>query len=203
MIHLGKSAALCLLILALALLSGSLCARTLTDGLGRQVEIPDRVERVICSGPGCLRLLTYLRAQDMAVAVDDIEKKTSIFDARPYALANPQFRDLPLFGEFRGNDNPELIVSLNPQPQVIFKTFAGIAQDPGELEKKTGLPVITLNYGDLGARRMDLDQSFLIMGQVLGREERAREVISFIDGQIGDLRSRTAETASAGYSRPL
>jgi len=33
-------------------------ARTITDGLGRAVDIPERVERAICSGAGCLRLLT-------------------------------------------------------------------------------------------------------------------------------------------------
>ena len=183
-----------LLMLSLALLPVTLCARTVTDGLGRQVEIPDKVERVICSGPGCLRLLVYLQARDTAVGVDDIEKKSSIFDARPYALANPRFRELPLIGEFRGNDNPELIATLDPRPQVMFKTFIGAAQDPSELEGKIGMPVVVLNYGDLGARRQDLDQSLLLMGQVLGREQRAREVISFMDSLVADLRQRTADS---------
>jgi iron complex transport system substrate-binding protein len=49
--------------------------RTLTDAVRREVKLPDRIERVICSGAGCLRLLTYLQAQNLIVAVDDIEKR--------------------------------------------------------------------------------------------------------------------------------
>ncbi|MGE4191746.1 MAG: iron ABC transporter substrate-binding protein, partial [Pseudodesulfovibrio sp.] len=38
-------------------------ARSVTDAGGKVVEIPDAVERVICSGSGSLRLLTYLQGQ--------------------------------------------------------------------------------------------------------------------------------------------
>jgi ABC-type Fe3+-hydroxamate transport system substrate-binding protein len=86
--------------------------RTIIDKTGRKVTVPVNVNRVICSGPGALRLLTYLRAQNLIVAVDDIEVKRNRFDARPYALANPEFETYPIFGEFRGFDNPELILSL-------------------------------------------------------------------------------------------
>ncbi len=82
-------------------------ARTITDAAGRTVSIPDSVNRVICSGPGCLRLLTYLQAEDRAVAVDDIETRRGSFDARPYALVHPEFKSMPIFGEFRGHDNPD------------------------------------------------------------------------------------------------
>jgi ABC-type Fe3+-hydroxamate transport system substrate-binding protein len=86
--------------------------RTIIDKAGRKVTVPVNVNRVICSDPGALRLLTYLRAQNLIVAVDDIEVKRNRFDARPYALANPEFTTHPIFGEFRGFDNPELILSL-------------------------------------------------------------------------------------------
>jgi iron complex transport system substrate-binding protein len=109
----------CLLVLIL-LIPGLAKARTVSDAMGRSVNLPDDVRRVICSGTGCLRLLTYMQAQDLAVAADDIESRRNRFDARPYALANPQLKDLPVFGQFRGQDNPELILTLDPQPQVIF-----------------------------------------------------------------------------------
>jgi iron complex transport system substrate-binding protein len=90
--------------------------RVITDAVGRQVEIPETVEHVICSGPGALRLLTYLDTQDNIVAVDDMEKQRPQFDARPYALAHPQLKDYPIFGEFRGHDQPERILTLNRYP---------------------------------------------------------------------------------------
>ncbi len=168
--------------------------RTLTDVTGRTHQIPKEIRHAICSGSGCLRLLTYLRAEDRVVAVDDIEKRRQTFDARPYALANQQFKKLPLFGAFRGRDNPELILAIEPQPQVIFKTYGtAMGYDPLELEAKTGIPVIVLDYGDLGALRPKLYQSLRIMGTALGKEKRAEAVIEFIAFHIAELQRRTRD----------
>ena len=135
--------------------------------------------------------LSYLDCQDRIVAVDDMEKRHSRFDARPYAMANPQFRQYPIFGEFRGHDHPELILTLNPQPQVIFKTFAAMGHDPAELEQKTGIPVVVLEYGDLGKHRLQLYQALRTMGRVLAAEQRAEAVIAFFEENIHLLDERT------------
>jgi iron complex transport system substrate-binding protein len=166
-------------------------SRTIADAAGRVVSVPDPVEHVICSGPGALRLLTYLTAQDQIVAVDDIETKRRGFDARPYAIANPQFKNYPIFGEFRGFDNPELILALEKHPQVIFKTFASMGHDPVELQEKTGIPTVILEYGNLGRYRPKLIKSLRIMGEVVGKADRAEAVIEFFDAAIKDLESRT------------
>lgn len=166
--------------------------RSITDGYGHAVAIPEKVERVICSGPGCLRLLVYLQAQGLAVAVDDIEGKRSSFDARPYALANPQLKALPVFGQFRGQDNPERILTLPKAPQVILKTSPEMGMNPQELERKTGIPVVALNYGDLGKKRQDFYAALRIMAQVAQRQERAEALIRFFDAHIADLGRRVA-----------
>jgi len=164
---------------------------TVVDGLGRSVTVPYDPEHVICSGPGCLRLLVYLQAQDRAVAVDDMEGRRSTFEARPYFLANPWLAELPVFGEFRGHDNPELILALDPQPQVIFKTFPLMGTDPVELEEMTGIPVVVLEYGVMWPDRADFDRSLRTMALIVDRGERAEEVIAFIDSTISDLARRT------------
>ncbi|MDD3310500.1 iron ABC transporter substrate-binding protein [Pseudodesulfovibrio sp.] len=182
------------LVLVLAMAAAALAGeRAVEDGRGKSVVIPDKVERVICSGPGSLRLLTYLQAQDRIVAVDDIETRRRAFDARPYSIANPQFRKMPVFGEFRGHDNPELILTLDPQPQVILKTYPTMGHDPDELARKTGIPVVTLNYGNLFSYKKDLFRSLRIVGEVVGKEERAGAVIAYMQGLIDDLRQRTAD----------
>lgn len=173
-------------------------ARVVTDSAGRKVEIPEKVERVICSGPGSLRLLTYLRSQDLIIAVDDIETRRRRFDARPYALANPGFKKYPIFGEFRGFDNPELILSLEKQPQVILKTYATMGHDPVELQEKTGIPVVVLEYGNLGTHREKMFQSLRIMGEVVGKRDRAEQVISFFESAIADLAARTTDVPDSG-----
>ena len=186
---------LCLLAVCTLLCTAPIEARQVVDAAGRTVIVPDTVRRVICSGSGCLRLLTYLQAQDLAVAVDDIEGKHSRFDARPYGLANPQFRTLPVFGGFRGQDNPELILTLDPAPQVIFKmvgTGRGTSGlDPDELQGRTGIPVVALRVGNLHERRSELSAALRLMGAVLGREARAEAVLTFFDRTMADLQGRT------------
>lgn len=165
---------------------------SIVDSLERQVTVPEKVEKVICSGSGCLRLLVYLQAQDKIVGVDSIEARKSPFDARVYALANPQFKNYPVFGEFRGFDNPELILALPKLPQVIFKTYSTSGTNPVELQQKTGIPVIVLNYGDLGVNKEEFYNSLKIMAKVVGKEKRAQELIDYIENTISDLHKRTA-----------
>lgn len=172
---------------------------TITDGAGREVTVPATIEHVVCSGSGSLRYLTYLGAQDRIVGVDDIEKREQPMDARPYFLANPQFKDYPLIGEFRGFDDPEKILAL--QPDVIFKTYATSGYDPDELQQKTGIPVVVLNYGDLSFHRDDFYQSLRTMGKVLGTDDHAEEVIAFFDERIADLDARTKDIPDSEKSR--
>ena len=176
-------------------------ARTIVDVQERSNDIPEKVTRVICSGSGCLRLLTYLQGQNLVVAVDDIESRRSQFDARPYALANPHFKDLPIFGEFRGKDNSERILSLPRAPEVILKAVsttqgaAGLL--PDKLQDKTGIAVVVLTTGNLAAQRQDLYASLRLVAEVVGRERRAEELIAFFENTIEDLRRRTADIPEA------
>ncbi len=179
---------LALLVLPISSFSGQ---KVVKDMAGKEVKVPNHVEHVICSGAGCLRLLTYLQAHHLIIAVDSMEKRRLQFDARPYAVANPQFRNHPLFGEFRGYDNPESIMALNPPPQVIFKTFSTMGHDPEKLLKKTSIPVVVLEYGNLSSQRDFLYQALRIMGKVVDKGKRAEALVSFFESTIKELKDRT------------
>lgn len=168
-------------------------ANVIRDATGEPLNVPDKVDRVICSGSGCLRLLTYLKAHDRIVAVDSIERRGSPLDARPYAIANPQFKKYPLFGEFRGWDNPELIAGLSPPPQLIFKTAGGRGQDPAGLQEKTGIPVVVLDYGNLTHDRGRLEDTLRRMGTVMGKSERVKKVLAYFNTLQRDLAERTQD----------
>jgi iron complex transport system substrate-binding protein len=68
-----------------------------------------------------------------------------------------------------------------------------MGHDPEALSQKTGVPVIVLQYGNLGKYRMALFQSLRIMGEVMGKRERAENVIAFFEDLIADLKNRTAD----------
>lgn len=46
-----------------------------TDMAERQVTVPDDPERIICLGPGTLRLIVYLQAESKVVGVEAMEKR--------------------------------------------------------------------------------------------------------------------------------
>ena len=52
--------------------------RTITDGNGREVEIPQTVESMVCVGVGALRYSCYMQAQDLVVGVEDYETKAGM-----------------------------------------------------------------------------------------------------------------------------
>ncbi len=164
-------------------------SRQVQDATGRSLSVPTNPKRVLCSGSGCLRLLTYLGAQNRIIGVDAAEKGLTVVDSRPYAVAHPEFRKLPLFGEGRGNDNLELIAALNPE--LIFKISGGPGPAPQALQEATGVPVVALNYGNLSFGRNDLNQSLRLMGRIMGCDQRAAQVIAYIDAVERDLKRRT------------
>lgn len=48
--------------------------QTVTDLVGRQVEIKTPVHKVVGIGPGALRLITYIDGIDRVAGVENIEK---------------------------------------------------------------------------------------------------------------------------------
>jgi iron complex transport system substrate-binding protein len=72
-----------------------------------------------------------------------------------------------------------------------------MGHDPVELQQKTGIPTIILEYGNLGTHRENLSKTLRIMGQVIGRGQRAEVVIKFFNATIKDLKSRTDDVPNA------
>jgi iron complex transport system substrate-binding protein len=171
----------------------------ITDGFGRTVIVPANPERIVCSGSGCLRYIVYLGAQNTVVGVDSQEKRDHPYEARAYAITNPQFTTMPLFGEMRGKDDPEKIIGIGPN--VIIKTgssgtaYGTNAAEADTLQDKTGIPVIAFPYGSLRteAEKAEMYNGLRLLGKNLGKEARAEELIAYIDDTTADLERRTKD----------
>jgi len=158
----------------------ALSSRTVKDLAGRTVRIPNRIQKIVAIESGALRLAVYLGATEMVAGVEEIEK-TSL--TRPYILAHPELAKLPSIGPFHGGDAELITVS---QPDVIFWTYTTKGKADA-LQEKTGIPVIALNYGDLGAHKDQFYQSLRLMGEIIHREERAIQIIDYLEKIIADL----------------
>jgi iron complex transport system substrate-binding protein len=163
--------------------------RTITDFLGREIKIPnaDDIEKIVGLESGCLRLLVYMEAVDLICGVEDIERNMDY--GRPYIYAYPELTDLPSIGPQFGGE-PELI--LGQEPDVIFITYE-TEEGADELQELTGIPVIVLGYGeDYGDLKTDyLYESLEIIGEVLDKEDRADDLIDYIESLFDDLDERT------------
>ncbi|WP_202320157.1 iron ABC transporter substrate-binding protein [Archaeoglobus neptunius] len=159
------------------------------DLLGREVEVPKKVERVVALGPGALRLIVYLNASDMVVGVEDSETMWSPM-GRPYRMAHPEFAELPVVGKGGPSPtpNPEAIVAV--KPDVIFACYMD-ASAANSLQEQTGIPVVVLSYGELGNfRAKEIYDSLRLAGKILGKEKRAEEIINFVESAYSDLTRR-------------
>ena len=161
--------------------------RILTDGAGRQVEVPENVESIVCVGVGALRYTCYVGAQKLVIGVEDYETKAGM--SRLYNYVNfDQFKDLPVIGT-NGEPYTEEIISLAPDV-IVMSAYASVEAD--DLQAKTGTPVVVVPGSDT-----TLDdgayETIRIMGQLYGMESQATELSNYLKGIQKDLDDRTKD----------
>ena len=187
---------ICLIMTALALMvisSGEVWAADkpeIADLTGRKVRVPADPERIVCLGPGCLRLIVYLQALEKVVGVEALERRPG---GRPYYLAHRQTLDgLPVVspgGPSAINKKPDLEAILKVKPQVVFVTYmeAGLAD---RVQALLNVPVVVLSYGRLAGFDELIYTSLRLAGKILNRSARAEAVINYIESGRADLLKR-------------
>jgi iron complex transport system substrate-binding protein len=166
-----------------------------TDLAGRQVEIDSPVERVTAIGPGALRLVCYVGAEDKVVGIENIESQMPT--GRPYMIANPDLLELPVIGQGGPDSTPDPEMLINVDPDVIFAAYLVDAAKADDLQSKTGIPVVVLSYGQLGTFDKEVFESISLVGEVTGNTARASEVVDYIKACQDDLEGRTADIPEA------
>ena len=161
--------------------------RIITDSTGRDVEMPSRVESIVCVGVGALRYSCYMDAADLVVGVEDYEVKEGM--SRLYNYVNfDKFKDLPVTGT-NGEPNIEEIITAGPQV-IVMSSYA--SADADDLQAKSGIPVVMVPGSDT-----TLDdnayETIRIMGELYGKEDRAQELTAYLKGIQKDLDDRTAD----------
>ncbi|MGE4484875.1 MAG: ABC transporter substrate-binding protein [Oscillospiraceae bacterium] len=163
--------------------------RTITDSLGRVVEIPSTIEKIVPLG-NTPRMITYLGLADKAVGISGLDPD-SITPVQAYAYANKDlWADLPIVGTdaYGATDYyPEEIISVNPD--VILCTYTEELAD--DIQRQTGIPVVAVPMGTLFGE--DYEEALRILGDVCGVKDRAEEVISYINDSLKDLETRTSD----------
>lgn len=167
--------------------------RVITDGRGREVEIPSVITSIVPLG-NTPRMISYLGLADMAVGIEECEIAKSPIQAYAFVHVD-QWRELPNCGTNAMGETayyPEQIMLA--APDVILTTDPADVAD--NLQSQTGIPVVCVLQGTLFGD--DYDQSLRILADVCGVSDRAETLIAFIDDCLADLADRAASVADAG-----
>ncbi|MBN2797906.1 MAG: ABC transporter substrate-binding protein [Deltaproteobacteria bacterium] len=167
-------------------------SRTVTDLLGRKVEVPVHPERLVASGPGALRILAYLGATGKVVGVEGVEHKLKT----PYNLAHPELRELPVIGaggpaHIGEGPDPEATLVTHPDLAVVAHLDIAAAE---ALQARLGVPVLVVSQGNLGQVDERLHHSLALLGEVLDLPERAAAVTQLVEAERDTLAARAASS---------
>ncbi|WP_192458757.1 ABC transporter substrate-binding protein [Musicola keenii] len=166
----------------------TLATRQVTDQLGRQVTLPDQVNRVVVLQHQTLNLLVQLDAQDTVVGVLSSWKKQLGAD---YVRLAPRLASLPMPGDLT-QVNIESVLALSPQ--AIFIANYAPPEMLAQLER-TGIPVIAVSLrqdkpGEAGKLNPTMDDEetayneglkagIRLIGEVVNHQAQAEALIAY------------------------
>jgi len=156
--------------------SSRAAGKTVVDGAGRTIEVPDRPARIVSLAPSATEMLFALGAGDRVVGVTD-------FCEHPKEAAK-----LPRIG---GLINPDLERILKLKPDLAVASTSGNYLDDTERLAELGVPVYAIETPDVAG----ILNAFLGLGDLLGDPERSRAVVQ-------RLRERLEKVRAAASSGP-
>ena len=187
-----------LLIAVMILAAASVSAVPFTDSLGRTVELPDRIERIVPSGNLAQMVLYSLAPERIAGWSSKLSGS-----AEEYFIQDTV--TLPVFGTFYGkkaNLNKEALMAAFPDVVIDMGEIKGSREAMiNDLDKLSGdimIPVIFIEaYLD------NTPDVYRTTGKLLGLEDRAEELAAFAEDAIGmaaDAREKIDDPITVYYS---
>ncbi len=157
--------------------------RNITDLAGRVVTVPmpEDIQRVSCLHP----IATYMAWRLTPEKLISIDMVFNSSQRLVPDYAEKQFRSLPVTGVFFKGMNREMMVGLEPD------VIVSMTKDP-ELDKEQidyGAPVFAISKDELE----HYEQSFRLMGILLGNEKEANELADYWNNTIGKVTKETSK----------
>ena len=162
---------------------------TLVDQADRTVTINKPVERVVANSLDGFRMPVQLGAADKLVGMGQ-RYFTGSYDSGYVLLGvevHPELKELPDIGSW--NDlNLEVVVSL--KPDLLF-TYTSSQDTADVVQESTGIPAVCMG-GSSWTNLKDFE-IYRLAGMILGEEERAKELISYSNEKIDELKAVTSK----------
>jgi iron complex transport system substrate-binding protein len=146
-------------------------------------------------------MYSYVGDVSILCGVEDIdneslEERPQMFDgvARPYMLAyGDVFANLPSCGV--GGPNAQAAEAekiLTCEPDIVISEYEDVEKEDA-LSEQLGVPVITLKAGPMGVFDESFAGSMELLGQIFDQEERAEELITYIEDEKNAISEKTKD----------
>lgn len=183
----------CAGLILLAGLHPARAAQLLTDSAGRQVNVPDRVERVMAAGPPA-SVLVYVLAPEKLVGWVRKPREAEL----DYMIK--AVRDLPEVGRLTGRGdtaNLEAVVKAKPDLIIDFgsvtPTYASLAD---RVQSQTGIPYLLID-----GRFTNTPEELRLVGRVLGVAARAEMLAGDAEESFAEVDRVTASVPASQRPR--
>ncbi len=158
--------------------------RIFTDSLGREVELPAKIEKICPSGHTAQQVLLTM-APDLMVGLSQPLSDDQL------AIFGDKFKDYPVFGAVLGakdDFNREAVAAA--EPQVIIDT-GEVKKDTQEsldaLQEQLGIPVVFVE-----AYLEDYGAAYKTLGELLDMEERGNQLSTYCTDVYNEVKDTMA-----------
>ena len=160
---------------------------TLVDQADRTVTVPRPIERVVSTFPSLTRVIVELGGVDKLVGVSDYMTMDTYAANLLELRAYPELKELPGVGSTE--PNLEQIVFL--KPDVVFSSTS--PDQANVIQMNTGIPTVGLSTSYPYEGKGGAFEGYRLAGRVIGKEERAEELISFVNEEFDKIRDVVSE----------
>lgn len=156
------------------------------DSVGREVEIPVKLERVAPSGH-LAQMIMYSINPDQLVGWGRLPNKAA------QKFIPQKYLDLPEFGAFYGAKadlNVESLLAAKPQIVIDLGQIKGdkIAEELDDLQKQIGVPVIFIE-----AELDTMVDAYEKLGKILGQEDKAKALAEYVKSTLAMAKENVAK----------
>lgn len=154
-----------------------------TDSAGREVEIPSNITRIAASGSLAQIVLFSVEPEylvGLASEFSDVAKE----------YIDKKYYDLPILGQFYGQDtfNAEAVVVSNPQVIIdIGEAKDTIVEDMDNIQTQTGIPTIFIE-----ATLETMPEAYRTIGKLLNKETECEELAKYCEETWNDAKEKSA-----------
>lgn len=155
--------------------------RIFMDANNRPIFLPETIKRVYGSAPP-IAFMLYVIDEDSLVGVSFPQVSTGNEKSKEFLSEN--FMELPVFGSWHGDKIPNLEAIMKAEPELIIMWDTPMLREKSMKDiEKMAIPALGINLDS----STNYPENFRLLGEVLGKQERANTLAEYAKKELDEL----------------